>query len=431
MQANSNKFLIQDYSEKKSWSLLNISFAVFIFFAIAYPMPTKSYLGYLSPLIAVLLGCFLMLNLATRQIAFYWNRYVFKILIAFLILIISDHLCVLLFNPNQQLLYLVARIATLIIFIAGLSFFPSLLNLVNLIKVYLWSILILSSFTILKGLSLLKFGSRIRPPRNYFGVTIPFSKATGFNMSDGEFGLMTAPALLFLLMQFFPKSGLKPLKGRTVMIVTIGLALLISQSRSAWLGLLLSVLVVVYMLPKGKYSKFLLFCVLLLAITLLLTSIYPFVLEGVTGKGIYKQNVYNRLNSLLLGWDYFRNNPWIGVGHGNATHIVRGRKMVIHNQIIDQLASTGILGAIPLLALYIIFFRTALRVYHDAKDDENRGLTIWITASMVYAVTELMFYRGFYSEHLPWYFAVLGILYSIQYGYKRIIFKNPKKSSLT
>lgn len=430
MQANSDKPLIQNYTEKKSWNLLNISFAVFIFFAIAYPMPTQSKLGYLSPLIVGLLGCFLILNLARLQTVFYWNTYVFKILIVFLLLIISDHLCGLFFNPTQQLLYLGARVATIVIFLAGLSFFPSFLNLTRIIKIYIWSIIILSLLTIAEGVSFIKFGARIIPPRTFFGVTIPFNKAVGFNMSDGEFGIMVAPAFLYLLIQFFSKSGFKPLIGRTLMIITIGLALFISQSRSTWLGLVLSIGAVIFMFPKKKNRKLLLFCAVVLGIVLLLTNIFSFILKGFTGEGTYKKNVFARLNAYLLGWDYFKRNPLVGVGHGNATYMVFSRNILIHNQIIDQLASAGILGAIPLLALYIIFFRTALRLYRDAKDNEIRVLTIWITASMVHAFTELMLYRGFYSEHIPWYFAVLGILYSMQYGYKEVILKDQNKTSL-
>jgi O-antigen ligase len=184
------------------------------------------------------------------------------------------------------------------------------------------------------------------------------------------------------------------------------------------------------MLPKKKNRKLLLFCAVVLGIVLVLTNIFSFILKGFTGEGPYKRNVLNRLNSFSLGWDYFKRNPLVGVGHGNATRIVYGRNIAIHNQIIDQLASAGILGVIPLLALYIFFFRTALRLYHDAKNNEIRGFTIWITASMVHAFTELMLYRGFYSEHLPWYFAVLGILYSMQYGYKEVILKDTNKTSL-
>ena len=430
MQVNSDKPLIQNFTEKKGWNLLNISFAVFIFFAVAYPMPTRSNLGYISPLIVGLLGCFLFLNLAKRQTILYWNKYVFKILLVFLLLIVSDHLCALFFNPVQQLLYLGARVATIVIFLAALSFFPSLLNLRRIIKIYLWSITILSLLTIAEGVSFIKFGTRISPPRTYFGVTIPFNKASGFDMSDGEFGIMVAPAFLYLLIQFFSKSGLKPLMGRIFMTITIGLALFVSQSRSAWLGLVLSIVAVIFMLPKKKTRKLLLFCTVVLGIVLLLANVFSFILKGFTGEGTYKKNVFVRLNAYLLGWDYFKRNPLVGVGHGNAIFMVFGRSIVIHGQLVDQLASAGILGIIPLLALYIIFFRTALRLYRDARSKEIRGLTIWITASMVHVFTELMLYRGFYSEHLPWYFALLGILYSMQYGYKEVILKDQNKTSL-
>ncbi len=334
-------------------------------------------------------------------------------------------------NPNQQLLYTAARIATLLIFLAGLSFFPSLINLIRIIKVYLWSIVILSILTITEGISLIKLGSTISRPRSFFGVTMPFKKAVGFDMSDGEFGIMVAPAFLFLLIQFFPKSSLKPIRGKTFLIIIIGMALFISQSRSMWLGLVLSIGTIILMLTKGKSAKILLVIAIIASIIILLTGAYSLILKGAMGEGVYKRNVTNRLNAYLAGWNYFIKSPLIGVGHGNAVYTIpkRNRDILIHNQLIDQLASTGILGIIPLLALYVTFFRTSLRLYHNAKDPAQRELAVWMTASMVHAFTELMLYRGFYSEHLPWFFALLGILYSIRYGYKEVVLKDTDKTS--
>jgi len=432
MPDNSDNLLNSSLTEKTQWNLLNVLFAAFLFLAIAYPMPTQSKLGLISPLTVGVLGLFLLLYFLRFQVILYWNTYVFKMFIAFLFLLISDLLSGLFFNPIQQLQYLAARAAMVIIFFAGLSFFPSLANLTKIIKVYIWSIIILSLLTIAKGLSLIKFGTTTSRPRIYFGVTMPFKKAIGFDMSDGEFGLMVAPAFLFLLMQFFPKSGLKPLKGRTFLTVITGLALFISQSRSTWLGLVLAVLVMIIMQAKGKYRKILVISAVILGIIFLMTNAYSFIFKGFTGGGVYKRGVTGRIYALQAGFDYFKRSPLIGVGHGNATYKIPdlNRTLVIHNQIIDQLASAGILGVVPLLALYIIFFRTALRVYRDAKDSKLQAFTIWITASMVHVLTELMLYRGFYSEHLPWYFALLGILYSIQYGYKEVVSKNIDESSL-
>ncbi len=432
MPVNSDNLLNLSLTEKTHWNLLNVLFAAFLFLAIAYPMPTQSKLGFISPMIVGVLGLFLLLYFLRFQIILYWNTYVLKMFIAFLFLLISDLLSGLFFNPIQQLQYLAARVAMVIIFLAGLSFFPSLANLTKIIKVYLWSIVILSLLTIAKGFSLITFGTTTSRPRTYFGMTMPFKKAIGFDMSDGEFGLMVAPVFLFLLLQFFPKSGLKPSKGRTFMFAITGLALFISQSRSTWLGLVLAVLAIIIMLAKGKYRKILLISAVVLGIIFLMTNTYSFIFKGFTGGGLYKRGVTGRLFALQAGFDYFKRSPLIGVGHGNATYKIPdlNRTLVIHNQIIDQLASAGILGVLPLLALYIIFFRTALRLYRDAKDSKLQAFSIWITASMVHALTELMLYRGFYSEHLPWYFALLGILYSIKYGYKEVVSKHLDEPSL-
>ena len=168
------------------------------------------------------------------------------------------------------------------------------------------------------------------------------------------------------------------------MILIIGIALLISQSRSMWLGLILSVGTSIFMLAKSKHRKILFISASVLLIILLITNVYSYILKGLMGEGAYKRNISNRLNSYFTGLNYFMTSPVIGVGHGNAVYAIpdRNRTILIHNQIIDQLASTGILGVIPLIALYIIFFRTSLKLYHEAKEPIHRGLAIWMTASM-------------------------------------------------
>lgn len=431
MQFHSGQVVNPKAGGNRYWNLLNFTFAVFIFFAIAYPMPTESKVGFLSPFLVGILGFILTLNFFKYKTVVYWNKYVLKICVVFSFLIVSDFVTALFINPTQQLLYTAARIATVLIFLAGLSFFPSLTNFFRIIKIYLWSIILLSLLTIAEGISLVKAGSFIRRPRSFFGVTLPFRKAVGFNMSDGEFGIMVAPAFLFLLIQFFPKNGLKLNKGRTLMILIVGMALLISQSRSMWFGLILSVGTSVFMLAKSKHRKILFISASVLLIILLITNVYSYLLKGLMGEGAYKRNISNRLNSYFAGWNYFTKSPVIGVGHGHAFYTIpdRNRNILIHNQIIDQLASTGILGVIPLLALYVIFLRTSLKLYREAKEPVHRGLAIWMTASMVHILTELMLYRGFYSEHLPWYFALLGILYSIQYGYREVVLKDTDKTS--
>ena len=410
-----------DYSKKSGWSLLNIAFAIFLFFAFIYPMPTCSQFGFISPIIVGLLFIILCLNFFMSEVTLYWNRFTKDIFVVFLLLLFSETLCLLFFDPIQQLPYLLARVALLIIFLSGLSFLPCSTNLDRLLKIYCSSIIILSILTVCQGLSFVELGSRIRPARIFFGVEMPFMKASGVDMSYGEFGIMTVPAFLFFFLQFFPKSGIKPQKGRLLAIMVIALALFVSQSRSIWLGLILSISTIIFMLTKRKRHKLLLIGItIVIVLGLVLNHIHAVILEGFIGEGRYKLNVLNRLASFSLVWESFLANPLVGVGHGNLTYVVKGRDMVIHNQILDQLASTGLIGTIPLVLLYIIFLKSAIRIYLQTNDDKLRGFSIWIFATMVYTLTGLMFYRGLYSEHLPWYFAVLGMLFGIQYGYKKV-----------
>jgi O-antigen ligase len=412
---------LSGYSEKSKWSLLNIAFALFLFFAFTYPMPTRSQFGFISPLIVGMLFIFLCLNFFMSEVTLYWNRFTKDIFVVFLFLLLSEILCLLFFQPLQQLPYLLARVALLIIFLSGLSFSPSLSNLDRLMRIYCFSIIILSLLTVLQGLSLIELGSRIRPARTFFEVEMPFMKASGIDMSYGEFGIMTVPAFLFFFLQLFSKSGIRPQKGRFLAILIIAWALFISQSRSIWLGLILSVSTIIFMLSKNKKRKLLIIGIIIAVVSvLILTHSHTSLLEGFIGEGRYELNVLNRLASFSLAWESFIANPLVGIGHGNLTYVVRGRDMVIHNQILDQLSSTGILGTIPLVLLYIIFLKSAIRIYRQTKDDQVRGFSIWVFSTMVYTLTGLMFYRGLYSEHLPWFFAVLGMLFSIQYGYKKV-----------
>jgi O-antigen ligase len=223
-------------------------------------------------------------------------------------------------------------------------------------------------------------------------------------------------------LQFFPNSGIKPIRFGIFATLLFGLALLISQSRSTFLGLGMSLLFLMIMLLKRKRDK-----VILVSLLILILSISFFssnFLNDLLGEGVYRANVFNRLKSFGIALQYFLNNPLIGVGHGNATYIVRNTVMVIHNQFLDQFASTGILGGIPLLILYGIFFKSAIKIYRDCQaNTEIRGFAIWIIATMIHSFIELMFYRGFYSEHLAWYFSILGILYSARYKYRKITLK--------
>ena len=407
-------------SEKLDWNALNTVFAGFLFFAVAYPMPSQSSYGFISPLLAGFLIPFMLVNALTGRTIFYWNRYVNYMLLAFYFLILSDVACIFLFKPGQQALYLGARLVTLIIFLAGLSFTPDLRNLYRIVSIYSWSVFLLSGLTVAEGLGLYKLGAETSEARTLFGVKLPFNKAVGLDMSDGEFGLMVGPAFLFALLQFHPKCGLKRSRYRHLMLAATGLALFISQSRSTYLGLLVAMGVAILLLPKGRYRRLLIFGTVGGGLIGLVLNIHGMILEGMMGTGALQENVFNRFIGILLAWKYFLGSPIVGIGHGNALQNLQGVELVIHNQIMDQLASAGLTGIFPIIALYGVFFWVAFKLFRRARTPELAGWAVWMLAAMSDVFVELMLYRGFYSEHLPWYFAMLGLLFGVQYGYKTV-----------
>jgi len=404
---------------------VNIFFTAFIFFAPAYPMPTLSALGFLSPGLVAFLAILMVFVLLTFQASLYWNKFASRILLVLLVLLFSDLLCVFVFQDPQQLLYVGGRLSTILIFLVGLSFKPDRAKLKTMLAVYCWSITILSLLTIIEGTGLATVGGNVHVSRTFFGINMPFLKATGLNMSDGEFGIMVVPAFLFCLLQFIPGSDANRIRGAGFMLPLMAMAILISQSRSTWLGITLAFLVLIIMLPKGKHGFPIILLMGLGSLLFVLSNIQVMIFEGLAGEGIFRANIFNRLFSYSLAFEYLSGAPLFGVGHGNATHIVFGKEMVIHNQILDQLASAGLIGGIPLIALYVIFFWTALRLYRETPLGAGRHYIIWLTASMVHVMTELMLYRGFYSEHLPWFFALLALLYSFRHGYKRVVMTAP------
>lgn len=209
------------------WNALNICFVAFIFFAPFYPMPTLSALGFVSPALTAILLSLVVFNLLTFQPALYVNRYVKKMLVVYVLLLLSDVLCLLFFKPSQQLSYLAGRMVMVVIFLAGLSFKPNIRSIQKFVWIYCLSISFLSVLTILEGVGLIHLGTNVHVPRTFFGVTIPFLKATGVDMSDGEFGIMTAPAFFYCAIHALRLGGAVRIRGTMLMTVLIGIALLI------------------------------------------------------------------------------------------------------------------------------------------------------------------------------------------------------------
>jgi len=395
--------------------------AAFIFFSPTMPMPGISSMGFLSPALAILIGSTILYNLLCRYPLFIINNYVLGIMCCYATLIISDIFCVLIFEFKTQFPYLIARVVTLTLFIVSISFRPSLDLVEKMIRIYCVSIMLLSILVILEGFSVVSMGAETARGRTYFGVQLPFRKAVGFPMSDGEFGIMVSPAFLYLLLQFFGGPGYRRMPFSLIGVFLTGFALLVAQSRSTWLGLALSLTVIGLLLPRRNIDRLIIVTMGLAFTAFVGSQIYGEIFAGFTSEGILAKNVNDRFETFGIVSEILRQSPLFGVGHGDGVSSGTDLSLdkAIHNHFISALSSGGLIAAIPALGLYIMLISTMLGIARDNKtSNEIRLLSIWMTSSAFLIVTELWFYRGFYSEHLPWLLGISCMIVGLHRGYR-------------
>lgn len=395
-----------------SWGLPRTVFGFFILLAPTFPMPNNSQYGLISPIFFMISFFLILINYWVGRKRFFWNHYLSMISGVYACLLLSDALCIILFD-SKQILYFFARFISYLIITISAFYTPNINSLERLLKYYLWGIIFLSSITIFQGLGFISSAfvfNIVKPSRVFGGISMPFYKSVGFNMSDGEYGLMVAPAFLFYLMHFLPSSPYKANLSTWIKLSIIALALLISQSRSTWLGLCLSMAFILFIISNHRYIfvalSIALFCIgFIFDIPLKIVHI-------LMGEGVIEQNVYSRIDGFFVAITSFIEHPFLGVGHANSVVHALGKDIYIHNQILDQLASGGFFSASALLFLYFYFMKTTSLIYHKSSTQSLIWHALWLRVSMIQVFIELMLYPGFFSEHLSFYFLILGIIYA-------------------
>jgi O-antigen ligase len=398
---------------------------MFIFVAPAMPMPSISTFGFVSPALVSILGIIIIYNFLTRRPVMVANSYILAILVCYLTLWISDLFCLFLFETKSQLPYLIARTATLILFITAISYEPSLAMIERMIRIYCWSIAALSILVILEGFGLVSLGAETNQGRVIFGIRLPFKKAVGFPMSDGEFGIMVAPAFFYFLLQFCGEPRYRPMNFRAIGLVLTFAALVIAQSRSTWLGLVLALTAVIALIPGRGIDRWIILMGGVALAALVGSQVYDEIITGFVGEGVMAKNVFTRFEVFGIAVEAAREAPIFGIGHGNRIALSPSdfeHSRLIHNHFIDALQAGGIIAALPAVGLYVIVACTMFKLARNPEADGTiRLLSIWMLGSMLLVVTELCLYRGFYSEHLPWLIGTSGMIVALHSGWERVV----------
>jgi len=211
--------------------------------------------------------------------------------------------------------------------------------------------------------------------------------------------------------------------------------LVFTQTRAAWIQLILALMLLAGLLywwsrAHGHHDVRRRLVILLTVFTIIAcvvaTGALPIfqrsaarISEVVQGNAT---TVGYRLFLWKLGLESFVDHPILGIGLGQIgewdqflpnwrfyLHSVTMHGMGAHNDFVTYLAETGLVGTIPLLALFWLLFRGGLRRFRECKTvDEAAGiLVVWVPAAA-------LMIGYFFSTHM--FYSLAGMLTSLYFG---------------
>lgn len=234
-----------------------------------------------------------------------------------------------------------------------------------------------------------------------------------FYKDHTSYGAMLAfflPALL--LLGFNPKGrpGMRLLW--LLLALLFSVALLFSYTRAAWLSLVASALVFIFLKLKIPFRALLFTAFAALALLLVfrgpvLERLFQNKQESSSEMGGHLESMSNistdqsnveRLNRWSCAWDMFREKPLFGWGPGTymfqyapfqwsklrtriSTNSADGGNA--HSEYLGALSETGLIGMLSFMLLAFLLLKTGIQCYSGLKDEADKRLALAIVLGLV------------------------------------------------
>jgi len=217
---------------------------------------------------------------------------------------------------------------------------------------------------------------------------------------EGPFGSsnLAGPIGVFLVAYGLYRYGLS----RWAMVITGGVIIFLSDSRTGYLGLVVA-LAVATMCRTSIGPIRITQVVRGVALGLLVSAIF------ITIVGV-DPSLNNRTPVWATFWNLWTSSPWVGVGENGISSAIRGDQLLEgwathgHNLIIDPLARSGLLGLLPILAALTSAIVLTLR---KAKQGRPAGLVILAGFSAVGITEDVVDWKYCSIYTLPLLLAVM------------------------
>lgn len=236
-------------------------------------------------------------------------------------------------------------------------------RLYKMLRAFLISVLIFNGFALFDFFS---------------GIKVPFmvqdGRLSGMLIDPNAYGGLLVTAFAIHIMT--SGDGVKLLRGWVSTLATITLAggIMMTFSRSSWIGLFLVLLTLLLTNPSRLLKIGMGFSVAFVALLLYKGTAYLDVLENMASR---PSQIQSRLDIIGKAVEWIAQSPLLGIGLGSYNYELR---IIIHNTPIWFMTEFGLLGLIVYGGFMIWFFIVGIRSYR-AADKVNRPIIMALLLS--------------------------------------------------
>ena len=210
--------------------------------------------------------------------------------------------------------------------------------------------------------------------------------------------------------------------------IVILLGIIGSQTRSAWLGMIIVILLGTFI----KSKKYFVYGILILIVSSIIMFLFlPDIQDRFSSIFDASKNE-GRLNIWRTSWIMFKNNWLVGIGHGNFDFYFEKFKVPgfydagghAHNDYLNVAVLNGILGLITWLGMWITWFYYAIRSYRLPERTDLEKIILLSAMLGVGGILIAAFFQCYYTDlenNIFWWFMAASSLLVLNREKKRVI----------
>ncbi len=215
-------------------------------------------------------------------------------------------------------------------------------------------------------------------------------RMSGTATSPIEFG-----ALLTILFPLAVHNAIHPISRnfflRWFPVAAISLALALSLSRSAYIGFVVALVVLLIGWPRQLRQRAI---TLVIIASMFMAAAAPQVLRAVRSMFVTAADdpsITSRTDSYAVVWQFFLEAPWFGRGLG--TFLPKYR--ILDNNYLGLLVNVGSLGLLAFTAILVVAMVLLWRYRRLEKNEKNRDLALSLFAGIGAGAVSLAFFDAF------------------------------------